>query len=185
MRLPTSYFYLIIPSLLPLLPLFNCNVETSIVHCCICFHISGFVNAFNNVKTAADQQVVISSLKSCLTAFLNVLFKSNDGFYPHFIRFPLYYHMKFAFLVWLQLPASNVSMAKLQLVSSASLHFLSDSIVGFSLRKLPLFTFLMNSMFFLIRYQLFFQFFFQKEKQFQKVKAKFIAYVQLFLSCEG
>lgn len=27
-----------------------------------------------------------------------------------FIRFPLYYHMKFAFLVWLQLPSVDVSL---------------------------------------------------------------------------
>lgn len=27
----------------------------------------------------------------------------------NFVRFPLYYHMKFAFLVWLQLPTTDVS----------------------------------------------------------------------------
>lgn len=30
----------------------------------------------------------------------------------NFIRFPLYYHMKFAFLVWLQLPSVDVSFVE-------------------------------------------------------------------------
>lgn len=42
-----------------------------------------------------------------LFCFTNEVLQSNE---EHIlIRFPLYYHVKFAFLVWLQLPSTNVS----------------------------------------------------------------------------
>ncbi|KAL8209609.1 hypothetical protein R6Q57_006341 [Mikania cordata] len=48
-------------------------------------------------------------------------FSVGEIFADKFISwFPLYYHMKLAFLVWLQLPTTNVSNSLLKLVFSNS-----------------------------------------------------------------
>jgi len=48
----------------------------------------------------------------CFHVLLEVLW-SNKVCLPHLFRIPFYYHIKFAFLLWLQLPTLNVSLTKL------------------------------------------------------------------------